>query len=185
MAIDPYSINPKDIKKLVVEGMVFQPDGGMKVERVKTSDDPVVAEREMKALADTAKAWRSVHDFTANLSDEEFAKRKEEAMRLRNEMLAMSAAPQPAFVPTSSVATAAPGVIVPVRPATLEKAYEGYIDSKANIAKSTKDAYEASYELFATLMGGKDRLIHEITQVEFMEFNDAGSVRISVCRAGK
>ena len=79
MAIDPNSISPKDIKTLVVEGMVFQPDGGMRVERVKTSDDPVIAKQEMKALEDTATAWRRVHDFTANLSDEEFAKRKAEA----------------------------------------------------------------------------------------------------------
>lgn len=169
MAIDPNSIDPKDVRKLVVEDLVFHPDGGMKVGRVKTSDDPGVAEREMKALGDTAKAWRSVHNFTAGLDDEEFARRKAEAMKLRDEMLAL-AAPTPAV---ADAPTARPGVVVPLRPATLQECYDAYEASKANIAGNTKDAYEASFQLFATLMGGANRMAHEISAVEFMEFNDA------------
>ena len=102
MAIDPHSISAKDIKKLVVEGLVFRPDGEVQVERVKTSDDPAIAKQEMKALEDTATAWRKVHDFTSGLSDEEFAKRKAEAERLRDELLNISSAPQTA--PAATVA---------------------------------------------------------------------------------
>ena len=170
MAIDPNSISPKDIMKLVVEGMVFQPDGGMRVERVKTSDDPVIAKQEMKALEDTATAWRRVHDFTAGLDDVEFERRKAEAIRLRDEMLALPATSAPA---APLAPTAAPGIVLPLRPATLKETYEAYEATKANIAQSTKDAYEASFKLFATLMGGESRLAHEITSVEFLEFNDA------------
>jgi hypothetical protein len=171
MVIDPNSISLQDIKKLVVEGMVFQPDGGMRVERVKTSDDPVIAKQEMKALEDTATAWRRVHNFTANLSDEDFAKRKADAVRLRDEMLAM-ASPQP---PAASAPTPLAALVfsIPLRPSTLRQCFDAYIASKKKIAKSTNTAYTGSFELFAKLSGGEDRMAHEITEVEFMEFNDA------------
>lgn len=172
MAIDPNSINPNDVRKLIVEGMVFQPDGGMRVARVETNNDPVIAKQEMKALEDTATAWRRVHDFTANLSDEEFAKRKAEAMRLRDEMLAMSAAPQPAAIPAPASMPVA-GVSMPLRPSTLRQCFDAYIASKKKISESAKTAYKGSFELFAKLSGGESRMAHEITEVEFMEFNDA------------
>jgi integrase len=173
MAIDPNSISPKDIKKLVVDGMVFQPDGGMRVERVKTSDDPAVAEREMNALSNTANAWRRVHHFTGDMDDETFAREQAKALKLRDEMLAMAAGPQPIAVVAPMAPAAVQGVMMPVRPATLKVAYASYIASKKKIAKSTKDAYEASYQLFATLMGGEHRMPHEITQRELLDFNDA------------
>ena len=123
MAIDPNSISPKDIKKLAVEGMVFQPDGGMRVARVETSDDPVIAKQEMKALEDTATAWRRVHDFTANLSDDEFAKGKTEAVRLRDELLAMAAARKPAATLAPAPMPVA-GVPMPLRPSTLRQCFD-------------------------------------------------------------
>ena len=172
VAIDPNSINPKDIKKLIVEGLVFQPDGSVKTDRIKTSDDPVVAEREMKALSDTANAWARVHNFTANLSDDEFAKRKAEAMKLRDEMLAMAAASQPVAAPTPAPVPATV-VSMPVRPATLRQCFDAYLASKKRISESSLIAYRGSFELFAKLSGGESRMVHEITEVEFMEFNDA------------
>ena len=161
MAIDPHSIDPKKIKKLVVEGLVFGSDGSLRAERVKTSDDPAIAQREMKALSDTATAWRQVHDFTKGLDDETFARREAEAVKLRDEMLAMAAAAQPAAVlgssPASTRPAAAQGVIIPVRPDTLAKTFADYMKSKANIAPSTITSYEGSFELFATLVGGSHR----------------------------
>lgn len=162
------AINPSDIRKLVVEGLDFRADGGMSIQRVQTHHDPKVAEQEMQTIRDTAKAWRSVHDFTAGLDDVEFERRKAEAMRLRDEMLAIASAPAVADAPT-----ARPGTVVPLRPATLQECYDAYQASKANIAQNTKDAYEASFQLFATLMGGASRMAHEISAVEFLEFNDA------------
>ncbi len=179
MAIDPNSINPKDIKKLVMEGLDFRPDGGMRVDRVMTSNDPVVAKQEMKAMEDTAVAWRKVHDFTANLSDDEFAKRKAEAMRLRDEMLGMVAAPQPTSAPTPAptAARTAPvaqmSLSIPLRPSTLRQCYDAYIASKKRISESAKTAYKGSFDLFAKLSGGESRMAHEIPEVEFMLFNDA------------
>jgi hypothetical protein len=124
----------------------------------------------MKALEDTAVAWRQVHDFTAGMSDDEFAKRKLEAMRLRDEMLAMTAAPTPA-APPAPMASA--GISIPLRPSTLRQTFEAYMATKKRIAVSTKKAYEGSFDLFAALCGGESRLTHEITEVDFMEFNDA------------
>jgi integrase len=177
MAIDPNSINPNDVRKLVVEGLVFASDGSMRAERVKTSDDPGVAQREMKALSDTATAWRQVHDFTKGMDDETFALRDAEAMRLRDELLAMAAAAQPSAVlasaPASTSPAAAQGVIIPVRPETLAKTFADYMKTKANIAPATITAYKGSFELFATLVGGAHRMAHEITKVELLEFNDA------------
>ena len=170
MAIDPNSINPNDVRKLVVEGLDFRADGGMSVQRVKTHDDPKVAELEMQTIRDTAKAWRSVHDFTAGLSDDEFAKRKLEAARLRDEMLAMAAAPTQAAPPAPAAST---GISIPLRPSTLRQTYDAYMATKRKIAESTKTAYKGSFDLFATLCGGEGRMIHEITEKEFVEFNDA------------
>ena len=177
MAIDPNAIDPKNIKKLVVEGLVFGSDGSMRAERVKTSDDPAIAQREMKALSDTATAWRQVHDFTKGMDDETFARREAEAVKLRDEMLAMAATAQPATVPASVPPPASPasalGLIMPVRPATLAQTFADYMKTKANIAVATITAYNGSFELFATLVGGAHRMAHEITKVEFLEFNDA------------
>ncbi len=173
MAIDPNSISPKDIKKLVLEGMVFQPDGGMRVGRVETNNDPVIAKQEMKALEDTATAWRRVHDFTQGLTDEEFAKRKAEAQRLRDELLA-GCTPSPGTAAAPAPAPVAQGNISqPLRPSTLRQCFDAYMATKKKIAKSTKTAYEGSFDVFAKLSGGESRMAHEIAEVEFMVFNDA------------
>ena len=147
MAIDPNAIDPKSIKKLIVEGLVFGSDGSMRAERVKTSDDPAIAQREMKALSDTATAWRQVHDFTKGMDDETFARREAEALKLCDEMLGMAATTQPVAVVASVPAPANPA-------ATLAQAYADYMKSKANIAAATITAYNGSFELFAILVGG-------------------------------
>ena len=173
MAIDPNSIDPATVKKLVVDGLVFGNDGTMRIDRIKTNDDPVIAEREMKAVSDTAVAWRRVHDFTEGFSDAEFAKRKAEAQRLRDELLA-ECAPSGAVAASPVAALVAQGNISqPLRPSTLRQCFDAYIASKKRIGVSTKKAYEGSFDVFAKMSGGESRMVHEITEVEFMEFNDA------------
>jgi hypothetical protein len=105
MAIDPDSINPDDIRKLIVEEMDFKPDGSVNIKGIKTSDDPAVAAAEIQTLRDTATAWKKVHAFTAGMSDEEFATKKEQAEKLRDELLATTvttpvAVQPPAYLPT-------------------------------------------------------------------------------------
>ena len=73
VAVDPNAFDPEDIKKLVVQGLDFRPDGGMSVDRLETHADPAVAEREMQIVRDTAKTWRELHrqGHLAGLTDEQ------------------------------------------------------------------------------------------------------------------
>ena len=45
--------------------------------------------------------------------------------------------------------------------------------SKKGIAAATKKSYTESLELFAIMIGGEHRLVHEITRTECIEFNEA------------
>ena len=175
MAIDPKSINPDDVRQLIVQNMDFKPDGSVSIQGIQTSDDPVTAAAELQSLRDTATAWKKVHAFTAGMSDEEFALKKAEAERLRDELVAVNAPAKPTLLSQAAAAPTVlpPGVTVPLRPSTLRQAYDAYIASKKKISQSAKESYQESFELFATLMGGEDRMAHELTAIEFKEFGDA------------
>ena len=73
VAVDPNAFDPEDIKKLVVQGLDFRPDGGVSVDRLETYADPAVAEHEMQIVKDTAKTWRELHrpGHLAGLTDEQ------------------------------------------------------------------------------------------------------------------
>lgn len=175
MAIDPNSLDPADIRKLIVDEMDFRPDGSISIKGVKTSDDPAISSAELQSLRDTATAWKKVHAFTASMTDEEFALKQAEAERLRDELLATQT-PAPASAPAllpQAPSPLPPGVTVPLRPCTLRQAYDAYIASKKKISQSAKESYQESFDLFATLMGGEDRMAHELTAIEFKEFGDA------------
>lgn len=167
MAIDPNSFNPKDIKKLVVQGLDFRPDGSMSVDRVETHNDPTIAEREMQIVRETAKNWRELHrdSHLAGLTDEEIEARRQRVEREKAELLAGLQA-------TVQVAAASATATLPERPCTLEDGYKAYI-SKKKIAESTRKAYKGSFDVFAELIGGKQRMIHEIKLSEIQLFNEA------------
>jgi hypothetical protein len=48
MASNPLNLDPKAVKKLIVEGLTVRPDGGYSVSKLITSDDPILAQREME-----------------------------------------------------------------------------------------------------------------------------------------
>lgn len=171
MAIDPNSFDLDDVRKLIVEGLDFKPDGSVSINRIETHPDPLVAAAEMRVLHDTAAAWHKVHNFTSGMNDDEFELRKAEAQRLRDEMLTL---PTPAKAAASQpTATLPPGITIPLRPSTLRTCFDSYLASKKRISQSAKESYQESFELFATLMGGEERMAHEIHVVEFKEFGDA------------
>ena len=163
MAMDPNSIDPKEIKKLIVHGLDFRPDGGMTVERVETNPDPVIAEKEMQSVRETAKSWRELHrdSHVKGLTDEQQAAHQARIEREKAELMAAAAA-----------ATQAASGRRPLRPATLAEGFKTYL-LKKKIAESTIKAYTGSYEVFAALIGGEHRMIHEITSSEIKQFNDA------------
>ncbi|WP_344765541.1 site-specific integrase [Actimicrobium antarcticum] len=173
MAIDPNSINPDEIKKLVVEGLDFRPDGGLSVQRLQTNADPAIGEKEMEAVRKTAKSWRELHKDSqlGDLTEDERLLRQAAAKRLCDELLAELAqvTSSPPAIAAAAVASTAP----PLRPTTLREGFDQYLKSKKKIVQSTKDAYTESFELFAELIGGDHRLAHEIRPVEIKEFNDA------------
>jgi integrase len=167
MAIDPNSFTPKDIKKLVLQGLDFRPDGSMGVERVETHPDPAIAEREMQVVRKTATDWQQVHrdNHLTGLTDEQIAARKSLMEREKAVLVAeMQAATQTAI----AAATAQR----PERPDTLIGGYNAYI-SKKKIRESTLKAYKGSFDVFAALMGGEQRMIHEIKLSEIQRFNEA------------
>jgi hypothetical protein len=45
--------------------------------------------------------------------------------------------------------------------------------SRRRVAGSTKEGYTESVDLFTELLGGKDRLLHEISDVEILEYAEA------------
>jgi integrase len=167
MAIDPNSFKPKDIKKLVVQGLDFRPDGSMSVDRLETHNDPTIAEREMQIVRETAKNWRELHrdSHLAGLTDEEIEARRQRVEREKTELLAGLQA-------TVQVAAAAATANLPERPCTLEEGFKAYL-SKKKIAESTRKAYQGSFDVFAELIGGKQRKIHEIKLSEIQQFNEA------------
>jgi hypothetical protein len=163
MAMDPNSIDPKEVKKLIVQGLDFRPDGGMTVDRVETNPDPVIAEMEMQTLRETAKNWRELHrdSHTKGLTEEQLAAHQ---ARIEHEKAVLIA--------EMKAASQAASAQLPTRPATLAEGYKAYI-SKKKIQKSTLKAYKGTFDLFAALIGGEDRLIHEIKLSEIQDFNEA------------
>lgn len=171
MAIDPTSIDPDEIKKLVVKGLVFKPDGGMTIEHLETHPDPIIGEKELESVRKIARSWRELHrdSHIGDFTDEEVALRAAAAQRVRDELLQA----------TVQVAPGAPSAVqlahnpMPLRPSTLREGFDQYLQSKKKIAQSSKDAYTESFELFAELVGGGQRLAHDIRQLEVTEFNEA------------
>lgn len=50
MTVDPNSINPDDVRKLVAQAIDFRPDGGLTIARLEISPDPEISRREVKAI---------------------------------------------------------------------------------------------------------------------------------------
>jgi len=59
---------------------------------------------------------------------------------------------------------------IPARPKSLEDAWNSYLATKRDAAVSTKEGYTESFNLFAELLGGTQRQVHEITDSEVLEF---------------
>jgi integrase len=167
MAIDPNSFKPEDIKKLVVQELNFLPDGSLGVKGLQTHDDPVIAEREMQVVRQTAKDWRELHreSHLAGLTDEQAAARQSLMEREKAILIAETKA-------ATQVAIAAASAKLPERPDTLIEGYNAYI-AKKKIQGSTLKAYKGSFDVFAALIGGEQRLIHEIKLSEVQTFNEA------------
>lgn len=153
MASNPLNLDPKDIKKLIVEGLEVRSDGGYSVQRLVTSDDPAVSEREMQQFRQMMREHFESADVKAQRAAVEQAK-AEERRQLEEILLPGKKARPP-------------------RAETLASAFAAYMATKSGIAPSTTKSYYESFELFAKLVGGEDRQTDEVTDAELMAFNEA------------
>ena len=155
MSIDPNSVSTDDVRKLIVEGLQIGADGSFSAARIETSKNPKVAEQEMKSLLALAQARRD-SDRADGVSPQSRAKLEDEARQLKAE-IAQWANDKPA----------------PPRPTTLQATHDSYMLTKKGIAEATKKAYRESFAIFAAMMGGAMRMVHDIEEAEVQEFNEA------------
>ncbi|MDP1938645.1 MAG: hypothetical protein Q8K91_15690 [Hylemonella sp.] len=158
MSIDPKSIDPAQIRKMIVEGLKIGADGSFSATRIETSKNPLVARQEMEGLLAIAKAQRQLHQ-ASNRPQEQSVVQQAEVSTLKSEI--------------ASLARRVEGEPTPRRPATLQEAHDSYMLTKKGIAGATKKAYRESASVFERMIGGPTRLIHEITETEIQEFNEA------------
>lgn len=62
---------------------------------------------------------------------------------------------------------------IPARPKSLEDAWNSYLATKRDAAVSTKEGYTESFKLFAELLGGMQRQVHQISDAEILDFYEA------------
>jgi len=154
MANNPINIDPKDVKKLLIQGLSVRPDGAFTVEKLVTSDDPVVATKEIELFSKMVAIQASpenVEKRAKQLQDEERRGREREI--LENILI--------------------PKGIKPERASTLQDAWNAYMLTKKGIAASTAKSYNESFDLFCVMVGGRDRNTSEVTDGELLDFNEA------------
>ena len=138
MAIDPNSIDPTDIRELVVEGLVIDKRAPtVKADRVETNPDPVIAKRELAALS-------SMADPDEEVSPEVLAYRA----NLRAQLEANILIPKPK----------------PRKPCTLGEGIAAFLKHKGNLAKGSITTYTYRLNLLASLVGGPDKMLRDISE---------------------
>lgn len=157
MTIDPNSLDPESVKKLIVEGLKVNQDGSFSASRIQTSDDPKIAQDELRSFAQLIHASRAAQAPTAPspaLVTPQTETLRNEAQQLKAELTQ-------------------PATALPIKPCTLKDAFDSYLQSKKGIAATTKKSYTESLELFGIMIGGDQRMVHEITRRECLDFNEA------------
>lgn len=149
MTIDPSSLDPATVKKLIIEGLSRAPDGTVSAARIQTNDDPEIAKKEMENFAAFLNELGNKNAAIAPISVIEA-----ETKMLKKEIAKLS--------PSS-----------PSKPSTLQDAFDSYLLSKKGIAETTRKSYTESLNLFALMIGGHQRMVHEITKSEVTDFNEA------------
>lgn len=157
MSIDPTSIDPENIRKMIVEGLKIGADGSFSAARIETSRNPRIAKQEMEGLLAIARAQRALQEPPNGLQGQ-IAGQQAEVASLKGEI--------------ANLAKKSEGETV-LNPSTLQAAHDSYMLTKRGIAEATKKAYRESASLFEQMMGGPTRLIHEITTKEIIDFNEA------------
>lgn len=89
MSIDPKSIDPAQIRKMIVEGLKIGADGSFSATRIETSKNPLVARQEMEGLLAIAKAQRQLHQ-ASNRPQEQSVVQQAEVSTLKSEIASLA-----------------------------------------------------------------------------------------------
>ena len=147
LSIDPNSIDPKNVRELIVKGIVR--DGTrVSVEHMETTaTDPTLHQGELRVVEKIL----SSNPTPPIISEDELTYIEQG----REEIRRLFGAKQPAI------------------PEKLGDAIEIYLKSKSDLAGSSIDLYEARLKVFAGLVGGNDRLVHSITDADCVKAKEA------------
>ena len=143
LAIDPNSIDPGGVRELIVKGLKIAPDGTMTADHIETSDDPVIAAKELRALE---KLRHPVPELRP-ISPEGAA----ELRSLREDLAAI--------VDAGMAKPKGP----PSQPTTIAAAITSFLTYKKGTSKTTQKSYKGRLSVFARLAGGDQQMLHEIT----------------------
>lgn len=136
MDFDPNSIDPTKVRELIVKGLeIDKRTGKIKADYIETNPDPIIAEREM--------AWISSMADTKEGSPMELAD-----IALRAQLEANIPIPQPK----------------PGEPCTLEQGIVAFLNFKGDLSKGSLTTYEYRLNLFARLVGGPTKMLHDISK---------------------
>ena len=157
VAFDPDSIDPKNVRELIVKNLKITPDGGLSADYIETSADPVVAEREMRHLERLSRPAKALIPISEEAADRVLAEHEDFA----------------AIVDAALAAKAAPTPAPPALACSIKEAIEAYMDNKSGTAKTTQSAYRRRLNIFAMLAGGEARMLHEISPAECVKISEA------------
>lgn len=148
MAIDPNSIDPATVRKLIAEGLTIE-NGVIKATRLETHPDPAVARRELEGLAALAKATL----LPAEGEGFERAKAEREIL----------------------LSASTPAVTV-ARPKTIGEAVKGFMLFKKNLAPGTLTMYRRRLDVLTALAGGSRKMLHLLGETQAADICEALNV---------
>ena len=157
MAIDPNSIDPNSIRELTLKNLsVSYPDGKVvKIDALTTSDDPKIAEQELREIADVIGPSSF---YKPTLTEDGLAKALLE--RAEFEKIVAEAEARKAQSEVS-------------RPLTIGEAIDSFMKFKGRTALTTQDTYGRRLEVLAGLAGGKERMLHDVSPDDVVLICDA------------
>lgn len=144
MAFDPNSLDPDKVRELITRGLVIDKrTGTITAEYLETNNDPEIAKLELAALAAMAEPAAPSPEVRAYLDNER------------------------------AMLEASCGSPTPGNPSTLGQAVADFLDFKGNLAKGSLTTYEYRLKMFVDLVGGPEKMLHQITRQHCIKATEA------------
>ena len=147
LTIDPNSIDPKNVRELIIKG-IRREGNTVSAEHVETTrKDPEGMEHERRIVD----SLFSLDAPPPKFSEAEMAYVQEG----RDELMRLFGAKEPDI------------------PETLKAAIDGFMGTKAGLSEATKKLYKARLGVFTQLIGGPDKMVHAITAADCVKASEA------------